>query len=118
MIVNHKFNIVTDASGDFTATSERSFLGRLISVDYAFNGLDATADTTLSYTGGAGVSRNLVVFTNSQATASSAVVADAIDVAGAASGQDVHPFVDGKLVLTVAQGGNATSGTFVAYVEV
>jgi len=118
MIVNLKFNIVTDSSGDYTATAERSVLGKLVAIDYALNGLDATADTTLSYTGGANVSRNLIVFTNSQATAASRVVTDALDVAGAASGTDLSPFVDGKLVLTVAQGGNVKTGTFVAYVEV
>lgn len=118
MIVDIKFSVTTSAGGAVTATSTQLAIGKLINIDYDFSDLDATADITLSYTGGAGVSRNLIVFTNSQANASSSVLTDGLDAAASASGTDFEAFVGGRLKLVVAQGGNVKTATFVAYIEV
>lgn len=117
MIVDVKFSITTDSSGDYTATSTEAHFGKLVALDYNLSGLDAGADTTLSFTGGAGVSRSILVLTNSQGNATSALVTDGLTAAGAASGTDLEVYILGPLVLTVAQGGNVTTGTFVAYIE-
>lgn len=118
MISDVKFSLTTDASGDVTSTSTRSFIGRVVAVEYDFSALDATADITLSVASTpGGVGRNIAVFTNSQATGFKNVVDDAIDIAGAASGTDVAPVIAGFPKVVIAQGGNAASATVVFYID-
>lgn len=118
MIHDVKFALTTDASGDVTSTKDQSFVGRVVGIEYDFSGLAATADITVSVASTpGGVGRNLVVFTNSQATGFKNLVDDAIDAAGAASGTDLAPVIAGKPKVVIAQGGNAVSATVVLYID-
>lgn len=118
MIHDVKFSLTADESGDASETKDLPYVGRVVGIEYDFSGLAATADITVSVANTpGGVGRNLVVFTNSQATGFKNLVDDAIDVAGAASGTDVAPIIAGEPKVVIAQGGNATSATVVLYID-
>lgn len=117
-IIDVRFNITTDASGDYTATSTQSVVGRLIAVEHSFSGLASTTDTVLSVTETTGgVDRTLLTLTNVNSNQFEDIMDVALTNAHGSSSQYGHPFVSGKLKVVVAQGGNAVSGVLVAYIE-
>lgn len=117
MIVDYKFDLTTDASGDATSTVSAS-PGRIVKISVKLNGLDATADTTVkSVNTPSGVDETHLTLTNSQAQAHYHMDVAATKADGTASGEFIPPLHAGDLNVTIAQGGNATSATVVVYIE-
>lgn len=118
MIRDVRFDITTDGSGDYTATSSELVIGRLVAIEHTLSGLDATADTTLEVVNTpGGVDRTLSTLTNVNTDEFHEVMEEAKSTAHGSSSQYDYPVIVGNLKLTVEQGGAANTGIFVAYVE-
>jgi hypothetical protein len=126
-IVRIKAAFTVDASGDATATVIGSAFGRIVGVAYdPTAGAGATTDTNADLTiTDADSGAALVTLTNAGTTARyfrpTAVVTDNAGTAitAAATAVDVNRdiFVAGNIKLTVAQGGNATTGSISVIVQ-
>lgn len=111
--------VETDASGDAVVEANKDVKGFIHRVDWIGSGLAATVDATLKEinTPSGIASRTLLTLTDSD---DDLVVrlrvldqgADGADLATTSK-----PYIDGKLQLTVAQGGNTLSGRMVVYIE-
>lgn len=119
------FAITTAADGSATVNGEVALPGaKIYSVEVVIGTLtNAAADITLSDESGiGGVSKTLLTLTNITANATyypRALVHDATGTAltGTAGGDRTKYLVTGKLRVTVAQGGNVTSGSVHVWYE-
>lgn len=117
-----KLDVTTDASGDGTATATVRSCAKLYAVEWVKDGFDDGVDATLSVTSAnSGNSVDLLTLTNANSSAYYYPRAAAHDEAGAGATFDgtneiyVCPVVVGTLTLTIAEGGNAKSGSMVVY---
>jgi hypothetical protein len=122
-VVRTTVTMVTDASGDATATVVGVGFGRLVNVFYN-GGLDASALITLK--DAASGATLLTYTTGTEGTAvmfrpSLIVVKDDGTTIGAASANYPNTsrdiFLSGKVSITVASGGNAETGTIALVVD-
>lgn len=121
------FAITTDASGNATVTGGLALPGaRVYAVDFVLGTLTSGAvDVTLTDVAASaqgGVTKTLLTITNGAANAlyyPRLVVHSEAGVAltGTAGGDRTMPIVTGLLTVTVAQGGNATSGSLHVWYE-
>jgi len=114
--------IMTDANGDSTDTSEQAILGRLDAVDVVDGDLADNFDLTIAYTNSQGVSKTLLTLTNLTADATyypRAVVhgETGTPLTGTAGGDRTKPLVAGKVTVTTADGGVTKSGAVILYVD-
>lgn len=114
------FKLTTDGDGD--ATSTRTVpAGYLVAIDVDLDGLDATADTTISLTARPdGNDLTILTLTNSQAQGRYYVVEDRHGNTGSALTADPPGpvFVDGQMKVVIAQGGATKSAVINAIIEV
>ena len=115
-VERHAVAVTTDASGDFTGYTP-NVTGRVVSIQYVKNNFADTADFTITAeTTGQGL------WTQANVTASATKAPrqpthDAIGAASlyAAGGEPVEDHIylaNERVKVVVAQGGNATTGTF------
>lgn len=118
-----KFALTTNASGDATVDGDLALMGaEVLAVELIIGTLTSgAADVTLSDVGVSGATKTLLTLTNVSANAMyypRLVVHGETGTAltGTAGGDRTKPLVTGRLRVTVAQGGNVTSGSvFVWY---
>lgn len=109
-----RISITTAADGTGSGTGDRTISGgRLIGVIYNVGTFDATVDVTLA-TSGADGSGTILTLTNASASAVYYPRVQAVGNTGSAlTGIYELPLLDGKPTVTIAQGGNAKTGSVV-----
>jgi hypothetical protein len=115
------FSWTTDASGDATVFGNAAVIGEVIAVDY----LPGTTDTGATFTMTAQGSVATTIVAKTTAGTSNLrfypriVVngnTDGAALTGTAGGDRARVFVSGRLRVVIASGGNALSGSAVAYI--
>lgn len=124
MIDSLKLTVTTAADGTGSATSTRAVLGKLLSVEWIDGDFADGVDGTFTFVGAdSGVSTTFLTLTNANDDGWYPVRGIMKDQAGAtvtydATNEVYAPVVlNGKITLTIAQGGNAKTGGAVIYWE-
>ena len=113
-----KLTVTTDASGDGTANSSEHVLGWLYSIIWVLGTFDAGVDGVVScqIPNTPALAYNVATLTNANANkVYYPRTLEHLDTAGTDLTTHTHPLLDGHLRLTVAQGGNAKTGSAVVY---
>jgi hypothetical protein len=107
--------ITVNASGDGSARVTIPGSPLLYGVQYIKNNYADGVDMTLT-TSNSVIASTILTITNMNAAASYYTRVDSCGATGSAlSANDVYPPLLGSVTITIAQGGNATSGTFVLW---
>ena len=121
-ILDHTFAIATDANGDFTATTPRSYNGYIVKVEYSDGDLADGIDLTITAAGNSlatipiladGAANDDKVYYPVQVSSDRATGADLATAANI--WQRIH--VSGKITCLVANGGATNTGACVVWIE-
>ncbi len=121
-LLHHRFNIDVDSSGDFTATSTRSYNGYIVKVEYSDGDLADGIDLTISSSGDSlasvpilidGAANDDKMYYPVQVSHDRTSGADLSTAANI--WQRIH--ISGTITCLVANGGTSTSGVAVVWIE-